>query len=130
MSRILRQLEEFLALKREVYFLLSLILLFCLQLHISIEFISSSGRNQPAHYNVLFQPSQMVNLSVETGFCQDASGLLKSRSGYEAIRAESTLGDPQQQRSGFGWFSAFFDDFFVLFLEDEFINLFISASAG
>src|SRR4030095_11154462 len=93
------------------------------QLKLAMFRKAGSGRNQVTHDHVFFEAAQPVDLAERSCFSEHAGGILERSRVNKAVGFERSLGDAEQHRNSLRRLAAFLDNFLVLFLEVEFVDL-------
>src|SRR4030095_7598364 len=86
---------------------------------------AGTGRNQSSHDDVFLQSAEVIDLSADRSFSQDARRFLERRSRNEGLGRKRGLGNSQQERASRSRFSTGLLDAVVLFLESELVDLFV-----
>src|SRR5579884_2821764 len=93
------------------------------QLDLAMSREACAGRDEVSHDHVFLEAAQFVHFAQRCRFGENARRILEGGGGNEAISFQRGFGDAQQDRNGFGGFTAFLDDSFVFLLEIELVHL-------
>ena len=91
---------------------------------------TGTGWDQTAHDDVLFQANQLVALTLDRCFGQNACGFLEGRRRDEAAGLQRRLGDPQQDRFALRRTSAFGQRFGTGLVELLLVDVFAFQQGG
>src|SRR6185503_643215 len=97
---------------------------------VAIVFHARSGRNQPAHDDVLFESAQVIDAARNCSLGEHARGLLERCGRDKRVGRERRLRDTKQQRLGLRDFAVSLPDALVLILEAETIDLLFEQKLG
>src|SRR5208337_186401 len=100
------------------------------QLNAAVVLETCTGRNEPAHDDVLLEATEIVDLTGNGGFGEDAGGLLETGGGDKGIGRERGLGDTEEQRAPGSGAATLGDDAVVLFAEAELVHLLLEKEGG
>src|SRR5215831_5346344 len=100
------------------------------ELDVAVALETGARRNETAHDDIFLQATQVIDLSGDSRFGEDAGRLLETRRGDKRIRGERRLGDAKEQRTPDCGATSVLDDAFVLFAEAELIDLLLEEERG
>src|SRR5262249_46388625 len=89
-----------------------------------------SGRYQVTHDHVFLEAAQPIDFAEGRRFGENTCGILERSRRNKAVRFQRSLRDAKQDRNGLRRFAAFLNNFLVLFLEVEFIDLIAPEQRG